>query len=48
MKGKTIAIAEQDLGSDLGDETKIIAMELKNLKGKRMKLNPILLFLIVT
>ena len=29
-----VAIAEQDLGSESGDETKRIAMELKNIKGK--------------
>ena len=28
-KGKTVAIAEKDLGSDSGDETKITAMGLK-------------------
>ena len=33
-KGKTVSIDEQDLGSDLGDKTKIIAMGLKKLKGK--------------
>ena len=35
-KGKIVAITKQDLGSDSGDETKIIAMALKNLKGKRL------------
>ena len=33
-KGKTVAITEQDLGSESGDETKSIAMVLKNIKGK--------------
>ena len=39
-KGKIVAIAEQDLGSDSGDETKIIAMGLKNLKGKEIETKP--------
>ena len=34
--GKTVAIAEQDLGSKSGDETKIIAMAQKNIKGKEI------------
>ena len=33
-KQKTTAAAQPDLGSDSGDETKIIAMGLKNMKGK--------------
>ena len=39
-KGKTVAIAEQDLGSESGDETKIIAMGLKNIKGKENETKP--------
>ena len=39
-KGKTVAITEQDLGSESGDETKIIAMALKNLKGKENETKP--------
>ena len=33
-KGKTVAIVEKDLGSKSGDETKSIALALKNIKGK--------------
>ena len=40
-KGKIVAIVEQDLGSDSGDETKIIAMGLKNMKGKEIETKPI-------
>ena len=40
-KGKIVAIVEQDLGSDSRDETKIIAMALKNLKGKEIVNEPI-------
>ena len=39
-KGKTIAIVEEDLESNSGDETKIIVMGLKNLKGKEMENKP--------
>ena len=33
-KHKTAATTQHDLGDDSGDESKIIAMGLKNLKGK--------------
>lgn len=39
-KGKIVAITKQDLGSDLGNETKIIAMALKKLKGKENETKP--------
>ena len=31
-----VAIVEQDLGSESGDETKSIALALKNIKGKEI------------
>ena len=37
---KTVAIAEKDLGSGSGDETKIIGMGLKNIKGKEIEIKP--------
>ena len=33
-KQKTTATTQHDLGKDSGDEIKIIAMGLKNMKGK--------------
>ena len=33
-KQKTATIAQHDLGSNSGDESKIIAMGLNNMKGK--------------
>ena len=39
-KGKTVAIVERDLGLESGNETKIIAMALKNLKGKEIVNEP--------
>ena len=35
-KGKIVATVEQDLGAELGDETKSITMVLKNIKGKEV------------
>ena len=33
-KHKIVATTQHDLGDDSGDESKIIAMGLKNMKGK--------------
>ena len=37
---KTTATTQHDLGEDSGDESKITAMGLKNMKGKEIETKP--------